>query len=62
MGDRPAVAPARKRLQMLLGGVGRFETQFSGNFGPGGRGARLRDRRLDQGENLLLSGGKFGGF
>ena len=51
---------ASQRLQVFLGGVGRFETQFGGDFGAGGRGASAFDRVADQVEDLLLAGGKLG--
>jgi len=55
-------ALARQGLQMLLGGVGRFEAELAGDFGPRRRGAGALDGALHQLEDLLLAVGEFRRF
>ena len=57
--DQLKDAFACERLQVLLGGVGRAESQFACNFGSRGRCACGADGALNQFQNLLLAGGQF---
>ena len=51
---------AMQGLQMLLSGIGRFETKLGGDFGAGRRRAGFLNRGLNERQNLLLAGGQFG--
>ena len=53
---------ARQRLQVVFGRIGRFETEFGGDFSACGRRTGAFDGALNQIQNLLLAVGQFGGF
>ena len=60
-GRQADVTFAFQRAQMVFGGIGRTEAQLAGDFGPGGRPARLLDGLPDEIQDLGLSGGEFQG-
>ena len=53
-------ALAGQRLQMLLGRVGRFESELGGNFSAGGWRPGAGNGALDKIEDLLLAISQFG--
>jgi len=54
-------ALARQRLQVLFGGIGRFESEFIGDFGARGWRTGACDGALDEVQDLLLAGCKLHG-
>src|SRR6185312_2366943 len=53
---------AGERAQMVLGRIGRPESELAGDLRPGGRHAGIADGALDQAQNLHLARGKVGHF